>query len=118
VEIARSNIVSHSLLFVRAVGRNVKARVKPMVKQVGKVVIRVYRLHLPNCGLRNESLASEGTWLPVVGVEKKYAKAALDRHIDGRDFFSVVLMDGSAVIGGANGGGLDHSVFRCRRGKI
>jgi hypothetical protein len=117
VEIARSNIVSHNLLFVRAVGRNVKARVKP-IKQVGKVVIRVYRLHLPNCGLRNKSVASEGTWLLVVGVEKKYAKAALDRHIDGRDFFRVVLMDGSAVIGGANGGGLDHSVFRCRRGKI
>ena len=50
--------------------------------------------------------------------EKEFAKAALDRHIDGRDFFSVVLMDGSAVIGGANGGGLDHSVFRCGRGKI
>ncbi len=27
----------------------------------------------------------------AVGVEKKYAKAALDRHIDGRDFFSVSL---------------------------
>src|ERR1019366_10204172 len=47
-----------------------------------------------------------------------HANTALDRHIDGRDFFSVGLMDGSAVIGGANGGGLDHSVFRCGRGKI
>ena len=54
----------------------------------------------------------------VVAVEKEYAKAALDRHIDGRDFYSVGLMDGSAVSGGANGGGLDHSVFRCGRGKI
>ena len=56
--------------------------------------------------------------IAVVAVEKKYAKAALDRHIDGRDFYSVGLMDGSAVIGEANGGGLDHSVFRCGRGKI
>jgi len=32
--------------------------------------------------------------------------------------FSVVLMDGSAVMGGANGSGLNHAVFRCGRGKI
>jgi hypothetical protein len=56
--------------------------------------------------------------IAVVGVEKNYAKAALDRHIDGKNFFSVGLMDESSVIGGANGGGLDHSVFRCGRGKI
>ncbi len=45
--------------------------------------------------------AGSGAAKTAVGVEKKYAKAA-DRHIDGRDFFSVVLMDGSAVIGGAS----------------
>jgi hypothetical protein len=33
-------------------------------------------------------------------------------------YCNVALMDGSAVMGGANGGGLDHAVFRRGRGKI
>ena len=44
----------------------------------------------------------------------------LERETDGKavSFCNVALMDGSAVMGGANGGGLDHAVFRRGRGKI
>jgi hypothetical protein len=44
----------------------------------------------------------------------------LDRQPTGRSslYCNVALMDGSAVMGGANGGGLDHAVLRRGRDKI
>jgi len=44
----------------------------------------------------------------------------LDGQPTGRTslYCDVALMDGSAVMGEANGGGLDHAVFRRGRGKI